>query len=499
MINSLSTMSKGVSALLKVAKNQHFRMATFDLMAEIIIPKHMVIEKNARGVVRANPKQNLFLWRQIYEVNPITKNIVAKAQSEFVIPSSEALQRGKYVLKTQLIEPNYKLFHILGGLDHILSYEAAVKIFSGTAQSKTLPARFTNDPFVGILSMIAGQHAPPSRLEQYIEEAKSAVVVEERLSHRAEMKKTLISLLSKNNNEAKIFGLNIANIKRTVISGNTALSLFSALVEFGIWSESNYKDDRIGQQAAMLRGFGGLTFDASLGILGMLAADGITGLAVTAATTGMCIGGIALVVGLIMGLLSEKEIEIWIRNGFWGNSKNYWGEPDKGYEWKGEKREEKFLVQINTARFSFNLIENNVLFINPKDIYYKYTIEMQRYFQFASKMKITALDKHHIVVSHPSLNDAQVAAGLIVKSLYFNKGLWECRIQPEKTINLAQSQVILTYPEEYPVTVINSGKFGIYQDERFIDTDIQDMRITVSLPDYQGSNGHFSGTETIKF
>ncbi|WP_205766729.1 hypothetical protein, partial [Aggregatibacter actinomycetemcomitans] len=68
-------------------------------------------------------------------------------------------------------------------------------------------------------------------------------------------------------------------------------------------------------------------------------------------------------------------------HGFWGNSLNYWGEPDqeKAYEWIKQRTSEFKKEQFNVS--TFNYAQGKLELTN--EVRY-YRIEMQRYLKSAA-------------------------------------------------------------------------------------------------------------------
>ncbi|MBN6069923.1 hypothetical protein HYE53_02030, partial [Aggregatibacter actinomycetemcomitans] len=76
----------------------------------------------------------------------------------------------------------------------------------------------------------------------------------------------------------------------------------------------------------------------------------------------------------------------WAAHGFWGNSLNYWGEPDqeKAYEWT-KQRPKQFKKDIFDESI-FNYISGQ---LNKAPAVNYYYIEMQRYLKSAAQIVLT--------------------------------------------------------------------------------------------------------------
>ncbi|PHO21520.1 hypothetical protein [Aggregatibacter actinomycetemcomitans] len=62
-----------------------------------------------------------------------------------------------------------------------------------------------------------------------------------------------------------------------------------------------------------------------------------------------------ITIAIIYNQFAPEDIELWAAHGFWGNSLNYWGEPDqeKAYEWT-RKRPSSFKTRIfEASKFSY--------------------------------------------------------------------------------------------------------------------------------------------------
>ncbi|KIC36986.1 toxin VasX [Leisingera sp. ANG-M7] len=71
--------------------------------------------------------------------------------------------------------------------------------------------------------------------------------------------------------------------------------------------------------------------DMAAGIGNSLVAAGglvllITGGSVALAAPGAIIGGLMIIAGTVSTFFTDSDVDYWVRHGFWGRSKNYWGE-----------------------------------------------------------------------------------------------------------------------------------------------------------------------------
>ncbi|TCP97768.1 hypothetical protein EDC44_101151 [Cricetibacter osteomyelitidis] len=403
----------------------------------------------------------------------------------------------KYQLQVHYLEPNYRPFYLSGGLAKLLSYEAVIGLFSDKKKYKTWEGQFANDPLLATIMMFAGHQVPAGGIEKAMLQAKDELINVADIKRNRSSKALIYRFFSQTPKMPPQISL-FTQVKAALLNANSGLTLFSGLVEYGVYTESRYRGDKIGANAALLRSFGGVSVGTAYGALGLFAHNGVlANLAVLGLQGMLLVGAIALVAGVVMGFFSQKEMEAWIENGFWGTSTNYWGEAEEGYEWT-IKREKSFEEQWKDSKLIYEQLDNGErkLEINAETIFEKYTIEMQRYFQFKEPIKLSKYESNSILVEHSSLMNPAMAQTIRISTLIVNT-YWRCDNPVFSVEYLKEGRAVLHF--SFPLNV----RVNTYDDENISDSipenEVKEMRIAISMADYQHSDKRFySKLQVIK-
>ncbi len=237
---------------------------------------------------------------------------------------------------------------------------------------------------------------------------------------------------------------------------------------------------------------------AALGGMGMAISTGAVAVAITG--VGLCL----LAAGMICLLFTKEDMELWIENGFWGDSDEYWGKPLDGYEWT-DKREapNKFIDQWKKSFFTYKQQADNTLALEETTEYDYYEIEMQRFFAFTDKATLTKIDNTTLKVQYQGITDNDIAQQIRLVRLRFKLTggpIVVYEVTPTVlSIEFEQAgQAILKLPARWKghynaYTRTKSGNYGIEDGSReFNAYRINNIDAKVTIPRYQ------SASETIE-
>ncbi|MDG2942784.1 hypothetical protein, partial [Exercitatus varius] len=420
-----SNLSKELDGITKVAQNVGFNIAAYDLFVEIIVDK--VYVRYAGKAHKKYAGSTFRLAEQIletYEVNLSSGKITPKGATTInpaKVPNhvKRLEERTKMVLqrvKKTPVPRQYELFQVtdkLAGLSKMLSGTVVLSFFTEN-NKQTWEGELANHPVLNSLHVIAGLYAPKGGLERHTAQALSdldMVLTNQNLKQA--------KWLSYYNQRG--IGSALTRIRNAIMNTNTALAGIGALFELGNWAEADYKGDGIGKTAALLGMSGGLAIEGAIGALGLLAGSKMAA-GTVAVLTGLSyavlgIGVVLITLAVIYDYFTPEDIELWMQNGFWGNSENYWGEAvsDKGYEWS-EERSKVFKKNI-FDRSLFVYTADGQLKEIPAVNYYH--IEMQRYFNSGAEVIITLdkTDKHKLLIAYPGIYTEQDAKAIKIRRI----------------------------------------------------------------------------------
>ena len=502
--NIVKLFGKSLEVLEALAKRTVFSIAAYDLVVDVLITKHSALA-NPNNLTKVGKGGHLVHWKRVYEVNPLAKRYTHTDQ---FIASSKRI-KGDVVnnITWKNTLPNeYAHFNVGNGLILLQTFEVFLGFFN-TQQYRTKAGQIANDPFLAAALALAGSKSTPilDNFKAKIDKSRKDItpkLVNPGIAthpHKQNLKLTNFKITSLS--DAPM----LRQITSSLVSANTALVFLNTLVEYGNWYEARYKNDVLGQNAAMLRGFGGVIFSSSYGVLGLLAENALmaSGIA-TAATVGLWIGGAAVVIGVILGAFSKDDMDSWMENSFWGGSPNYWGNPIRGYEWD-RKRIDDFLDLVKKSQFQY--IENtNGLSLSEasQEVFKNYEIELQRYFAFKENIKLSKYESPNaVLVEHSSINNNAMAQSIRVDSqitVMTEYAHYSSTQQPERIVFIENGKAVIYFPSlwkgiSWEITGTRKEKAKM---ETIDPSSVKSIRLKVYLADYQGSDGKInSGLTTI--
>ena len=500
--NIVKLFGKSLEVLEALAKRTVFSIAAYDLVVDVLITKHSALA-NPNNLTKVGKGGHLVHWKRVYEVNPLAKRYTHTDQ---FIASSKRIKGdvvNNITWKNSL--PNeYAHFNVGNGLILLQTFEVFLGFFN-TQQYRTKAGQIANDPFLAAALALAGSKSTPilDNFKAKIDKSRKDItpkLVNPGIAthpHKQNLKLTNFKITSLS--DAPM----LRQITSSLVSANTALVFLNTLVEYGNWYEARYKNDVLGQNAAMLRGFGGVVFSSSYGVLGLLAENALmaSGIA-TAATVGLWIGGAAVVIGVILGAFSKDDMDSWMENSFWGGSPNYWGNPIRGYEWD-RKRIDDFLDLVKKSQFQY--IENtNGLSLSEasQEVFKNYEIELQRYFAFKENIKLSKYESPNaVLVEHPSINNNAMAQSIRVDSqitVMTEYAHYSSTQQPERIVFIENGKAVIYFPSSWKGISweITGTRKEKAQMETIDPSSVKSIRLKVYLADYQGSDGKISSDLT---
>ena len=500
--NIVKLFGKSLEVLEALAKRTVFSIAAYDLVVDVLITKHSALA-NPNNLTKVGKGGHLVHWKRVYEVNPLAKRYTHTDQ---FIASSKRIKGdvvNNITWKNSL--PNeYAHFNVGNGLILLQTFEVFLGFFN-TQQYRTKAGQIANDPFLAAALALAGSKSTPilDNFKAKIDKSRKDItpkLVNPGIAthpHKQNLKLTNFKITSLS--DAPM----LRQITSSLVSANTALVFLNTLVEYGNWYEARYKNDVLGQNAAMLRGFGGVIFSSSYGVLGLLAENALmaSGIA-TAATVGLWIGGAAVVIGVILGAFSKEDMDSWMENSFWGESPNYWGNPIRGYEWEFE-RKKSFRAQFDESKFQYiETTQAVTLSQESTKIFHYYEIELQRYFAFKETIKLSKYESPNaVLVEHPSINNNAMAKSIQVDSqitVMTEYAHYSSTQQPERIVFIENGKAVIYFPS--PWKGISWEITGTRKEKAKMETidpsSVKSIRLKVYLADYQGSGNKISSDLT---
>ncbi|AFI86565.1 hypothetical protein ACT75_08600 [Aggregatibacter actinomycetemcomitans] len=495
--NNLNGLLKGcfdnlgsvLSVLEALAQSNSFDMPAYDLFVDVIIDKVYIRDFHVRAPQIKLREQ----IQRVYEVNPYTREIklkdtgkqhvnkikppegVRKIAERFKLVRDKNYQPAimQSALTTSIFQENAGAY---AGLTKLLAFAPVFDFFSED-KSKTLEGRLANDPTLSLMLMFAQNTAnTETGLERYARQLTKQIYS---AIENAPQKETFVLDLNK---LPEKFDRYFMRFKVALMSANTLFASLGALVEYGHWKEANYKGDNFAGYGAMLRGTGGLAVESAFGMLGILAGkqSALVSRLTLLARLNIYIGLAMIFVGIILSMFRKEDIALWVGNGYWGDSENYWGETTGEFGWQN-KRIDIFKEQFDKSKFS---TQDSSTFEN-------YQIEMQRYFQFKEEIILSKNTKNSILIQHPVIMNNELAQTIKVESLYINS-YWKSEKQPGKIEFIEAGKAIIYFATPWQgLELINvEDEVNITIDDEQVHT----IGIKVSMSDYQGSESRFAST-----
>lgn len=140
--------------------------------------------------------------------------------------------------------------------------------------------------------------------------------------------------------------------------------------------------------------------------------------------------------------------------------------------------------------------QNSLFPFNSLEIATNFKIEMQRYFQFKEDIILSKWNASSILVEHPVIMDNELAQSIKVKELIINHyGKYEK--QPNRIEYIEPGKAVLHFNTPWQDVSVKSAE-GDPDYLEIPENNVYSISITVSIPDYQGSESDFSNSQDIK-
>lgn len=497
-----SDFTKALGALEKVAKAGYLNIASYDLVIEIVIDKIYVryangSHKNYVGKPFNIPQTIQNTYQVSLKSKTVEKALPSNIEQAAVPNQVKKLQEHIRSVKREILPKQYGLFQVtegLAGLNKALSASVVLGFFVQN-KAETELGQLSNDPVLNALQVVAGMYAPKGGLERHASQALSEL---EKLTNQKNLQPgKWISYF-----EQKGAGTALTLVRNVVINANTALAGVGAMFEFFNWMEADYKSDEIGKTAALLSMVGGLAIEGGIGALGILASTSTLSASTLTLLTGLSyatLGIDILLVGIaiIYNQFTPEDIELWAKHGFWGNSSNYWGEPnqEKAYEWTKE-RITAFKTQFDSSKFEYS---NSQLITN--DNVRLYRIEMQRYLNSTAEITLTLDTKNprKIEVNYPGIYTEQDVQEIRIEKLVGHTMTMAYPTNENRQLTLEKEKIhiVTTFEKEGQATLTIQNETLPYMNiityREDVDSgtiayeELKAISIKVSVPRYQGN------------
>ncbi|TCP95250.1 hypothetical protein EDC44_11081 [Cricetibacter osteomyelitidis] len=469
---------KVIALLANVAEKVTFNMATYDLFVDIWADKVMYSKIRKGNKSQKRPRLVYSSLVAVFQAHPSAKEI--RSGNVGKLPSN-----GRHFafgeIHAKLTEPSYRLFQVtetLSGVTKLSRYAPLLAYFNENT-ARTTEGQMANDPVLNSLYMLTAFYSPEGGLGS---QAKQAI---DTFRQQVSISSVTGEIDIVNATKSARQGLMV--LKTTLLSVSSAITAVGALFEYGIWEEARYKGDTVGMLSAGLRGGGMLMVELGGALVAAAKVSTASALVIGVAYAGLALGAVAVIAGIILAFYSSDDMETWVTNGFWGSSKLYWGgiNPNTLYEWLGtRKRPKAFLDQFTDSQFE----------TLSGEVYAYYQLEMQRYYQFAQKIEINAIDKYTFEVSHYLLQYPDIAQKVTVTKLMVNDLGAKHFEQPQNIIlDTANQKVTLQYPKGngYDTRITHTSENDSFDLSKQIihypERDIKKIQIQVSMPDFVGS------------
>ncbi|OOF54841.1 hypothetical protein BKL49_11870 [Rodentibacter myodis] len=189
-------------------------------------------------------------------------------------------------------------------------------------------------------------------------------------------------------------------------------------------------------------------------------------------------------VGIIFSTLKKEDIELWIKNGYWGDSETYWGEVVDEFKWKNKRASFEVFKDAVFDASLFNAKTNN-------QILEYFRIEMQRYFQFKEDIILSKWSANSILIQHPVIMNNELAQSIKVEKLTINH-YWNYEKQPSRIEYIEPGKALLHFNTPWQGLVLINTEDPLYTTIN--EAQVHTINIKVSMSDYQGSESRFSST-----
>ncbi|TCP97771.1 hypothetical protein EDC44_101154 [Cricetibacter osteomyelitidis] len=411
------------------------------------------------------------------------------------VPYQDPIIHRTKTTKLVIYDESYNLFRTsaarLSGAAHFLNLSVLLGYWSNQTSS-TYAGRVANDPTLNTITALSEYIVPRS------ETLKSTLQLDIRTINGKPQLRAI------NARTGKMFNSAWLAARAGLLNFETAITGVWVLIEVGLAVEAKYKGDDIDFWGAISRGSGvaiGSLGKPAIGTSATYLAAGKTPVARMAARFLLAHGskipyiGLALaVLGFTLSLLKKEDMELWIENGFWGNSDEYWGEAKEGYEWtKNRQKISEFQKQFDSS-FLTGSTKNAALSF--------FELEMQRFFAFSGVFDISATNKHQIVVKHPNITSNTKPSEIKIEmlQLYIEKlGV----VHPEtqhRTVNIIEGEATIQFHGKWRAIRFSGGILSFISPTKesiaMDDEDIFRIDIKVAIPRYNGTDKFISSELT---
>ena len=486
--NSLANISSVLGVLESLSEAEDFDLASYDLFVDLIVEKSYIKDfRKQKGEIKLHEK-----IRRVYRVNPNIQSItlVDNGKNNANKPKvprnmKKISERFKFQYSDKSF-PNIEHSHYsdtelftagktYSGFAKLLAFTPIFDYFSEN-DKKTAEGRLANDPTLALaIALFDNLNISKTSLERYAAQFEKRIKV----AVKKQPAKEAININSVSLSEK--IDSRFMRFKHTLMSAGTLLTGLNALVSYGNWKEAEYKGDNYAAYGALLNGTGGSLTYISSEALGILAGKqtALISRLMLFARFNLYLGIAMIALGIVFSLLEREDIEIWIENGFWGNSPNYWGEPVGLYQWETKERlkDKDFKYQFDKSM--------------TKDVLNYFQIEMQRYFQFKEEIILSKQTGSSIIVQHPNIINNEIAQTIRVRELYIN-GIFNYDRQPDKIEYIELGKAILYFNMPWRDLYVHNTEDPEPRYFTLMEDEVHTIGITVSMSDYQGSKSTFS-------
>lgn len=474
----VTTINAGLTAMASVQEIRGLNAYAYDKIVSALVAEIITGDayRNTKGILypRSQTISNITtVYRKLgfsskeYKMDELSS--VLQGNIQILNPSRTPVENKSVILKhSTRLEIHDETYHQftqsagkLSGLVKLLAFSSFIGYWTET-ETYTTQGKLANDSTYALMLAFASYMAPEGSLA--LEYTKTGTLD--------------ISLQAINRQTGLAFTSRWAAMRAGFMDASFALSGIAVLFEVWLAQEAAYKGDDIAFWGAVSRGVGTGMLGVSRTLLGVGATSITQGYVISGTILQIIgrvfpyIGAVLLTVGVIMRLLEKKDMELWIKNGFWGNSDNYWGDSIKGYKWS-LKRHDEFEDQWENA------------INNSYTVYHYFDYEFQKLFSLTDKPILARVDKNNIRILHPNIKNESITQQIEIsqKIVSTNNDAYELKsnlsIKYEK-----EGSAIISMPDEWEI-------YDRYnQIIRAIERRyLENIKLVVSMPRYYNSAG----------
>ncbi|WP_308192070.1 toxin VasX [Aggregatibacter actinomycetemcomitans] len=466
----VTTINAGLTAMASVQEIRGLNAYAYDKIVSALVAEIITGDayRNTKGILypRSHTISNITtVYRKLgfslkeYEMDELSS--VLKGNIKILNPSRTPVENRSVILeRSTRLEVHDETYHQftqsagkLSGLVKLLAFSSFIGYWTET-ETYTRQGKLANDSTYALMLAFASYMAPEGSLA--LEYTKTGTLD--------------ISLQAINRQTGLAFTSRWAAMRAGFMDASFALSGIAVLFEVWLAQEAAYKGDDIAFWGAVSRGVGTGMLGVSRTLLGV-GATSITQGYVISGTILQIIGRVFPYIGAVL-LTVGKDIELWVKNGFWGNSDNYWGESIKGYEWS-LKREDEFDVQWKDAKN------------NSNEVHHYFDYEFQKLFSLTDKPILARVDKNNIRIIHPNIKNELITQQIEIsqKIVSTNNDAYELK-----------SNLSIKYEKEGSAIISMPDEWEIYDQYNQIIRSIErryleNIKLVVSMPRYYNSTG----------